>query len=233
MLGLLIFSLLLFSGVLLTANICLHNRKDVLFISFMVSTIHALVVGIYGLVALNYETSCLAMESLSKPYYLLDFTISYLFCDLVFVAFWDSPRSIVYHHILSILGLVLGRITGLGYGVALSFLRTELSTIPLNICWYLKQTKRDRGMTLWVAGVSLLLSYFFFRILASKWLILSCIPEIYDSAPLPLAIPGSIIVLFNCVMNFVWYIQIINKFLFTVNTKNINSKEPTRNRNGV
>jgi hypothetical protein len=191
----------------------LLNRSKLLWVSFILSTFHAILVGLYGWYGLYFEDSCLGGRPFERDYSMVDVTIGYLICDLFFVALWLSPKSIIIHHIISIIGLSMGRYIGLGYGIYLSFLRTEISTIPLNICWAMKKLKMGRGMNIYIAGMSLILSYFFFRILAIKWLVYDCVPEIYNQLPPLWSIPGSLIILANACMNILWFYQIIQKVL--------------------
>lgn len=197
------------------------RKSNLLLWSFVLSTIHALIAGLYGLINLPYEQSCLGAPSFSKNYTILEFTAGYLISDLICVAWHQSPKTIIFHHIFSSAGLFLGRYFGLGYPLGLTFLRTELSTIPLNICWYMKKTNKDKGMTMWCMGALLLLFYFVFRILAIKWIAYDCVIELYFFLPWYLSFPGISIILFNSIANCIWYFQIINKLLFRENEPKI------------
>jgi hypothetical protein len=199
-------------------------KQNMLIASFILSTIHAIIVGLYGLIELPYQDSCLSAPSFSKDYTILELTMGYLISDLIFVAWHQSPKSIIFHHIFSTFGLGLGRYFGLGYGLGMTFLRTEISTIPLNICWFMKKANKDKGISMWIMGAILLLSYFLFRILAIKWVVYDCVSELYSFLPWYLSLPGIFVILFNSVANCKWYIQIINKLLFRepeVKIKNI------------
>jgi hypothetical protein len=125
----------------LTSWRLLGDKKRYLELSFVASTLHAACVGGYALYVLSttdkYQT-CIAPRAGDDWTYAY-VMVAYLLADVLCVALWCSPRDIVAHHLIAALGLYLASTHDVAHGLGLRFALTELGTVPLNVCWYLKK----------------------------------------------------------------------------------------------
>lgn len=147
----------------------IREDKQYLLFSYVISTLHAFLVGVYGWYKLMdgwYEKTCiftpnitlitqdqlnhqnLMSSNLLDNKHIPDWTfvhvmVAYMMADTICVAMWHSPRSIVAHHLIASVGLSICYYFNIGYGLALRMALTETATVMLNICWYLKRAEKD------------------------------------------------------------------------------------------
>lgn len=203
--------------------------KRRLYYSFGLSTLHAIVVGPlatyiwYSLdknicIAPNIGTSS---EINDVPFYLCDFMIGYLLADFVLISIWLSPKETNLHHIIGIIGLGLITFTKGGGKLGLFFVATEISTIFLNIRWFMlqnnKQEKNDqpqstsRAMT--IINILFVISFGAVRIVGIPWLLECCI-QLYNSNLLKIySCSGIIAASIITSLNIYWFCMMIIKII--------------------
>src|SRR5574338_342500 len=200
------------------------NKKR-LYFSFTLSTIHAGIVGplaTYLWYKLPIET-CVAPnvsmygETTNIFFYLCDFMIGYLIADFIFISLWLSPTETNIHHIVGIIGLAMITNYKTAGKLGLFFVATEISTIFLNIRWFLmqkqKQEKDDKSHLMTLINGLFLFSFFSVRIIGIPWILGCCIDIFYSDFNRVYAYIGIFAaVVINC-LNIYWFVLMIIKLI--------------------
>ena len=141
------------------------------------STFHALYTSILSILFIS--------DVVSKQYYihLLAFSMGFTIFDIYKIIEMKNKiwKQMLGHHIILILGLSPILFTELttysmfpNYTYYLSFAYlTEISTIPLNICWYYNENNKKDSLVFKTASILTLISYFIYRIVLGIYLTFS------------------------------------------------------------
>ena len=193
----------------------LFNKKQYLVFAYIVSTIHALIVGCWGLWLLRDKdiTERCLVDAPTDNWLLIHIIIAYLLADAICVVIWHSKYDIVVHHLLSACGLIIASHYRIGYGICVRFAITELSTIPLNICWYLRKRPNTSKYVLGLAASILIIIFFLVRILPIPNMLQQCYPQLWQHTQLPLFFLSIHTITYMLVMNIVWFYRIVLQFI--------------------
>jgi hypothetical protein len=201
------------------AALLLRTSRSYLTWSYVVSTLHALYIGPYALWLLLTTSArdfCVAPLE-GSDWALTEVMGAYLLADTLCVALWLSPWEIIVHHVASLVTLFVAYRYGIGYGVVLRFAMTEMSTLPLNICWLLKPDAGDppaspvRARVLKYAGGLLVAIYFATRVATIPEMVLVCYPQIWHELPRWIAVPSVFALAYMMGMNVVWFYKICRR----------------------
>ena len=202
----------LISFIYLFSFVYFKNKNKYLAFSYILSSIHALMAGGYGLymiIATDILDRCV-IGTMDDNWLLAHIMVAYLLADALYVAMWLSPISIVGHHLVASIGIALASKMGLGYGIFIRFALTELSTLPLNMCWYLNDKK---SMHFKISGSILIIIYFLTRIIFVPEMLYTCYPEMWYTLPWSLFLFGMISVGFMMFLNIFWFVKIIKRVI--------------------
>lgn len=168
------------------------------------STIHA---GYASVNSFNYLMNTLNFVDYK---YSLNISSIYFIFDLVYLfnnRNNKTNREMIYHHIIAISCVQMNLLNPENVSVntiALLFL-SELSTIPLNICWILNKKNKVDNILFKLSGISTLLLYIPCRILLFPYCSYIAFTNNYN-------IQGVLLLSYTG-LNILWYRKLLNKFL--------------------
>jgi hypothetical protein len=199
-----LFSFVLLSSIYWAMQSRGTSKEVMMLYSYLFSTIHSAIVGSMGVTYLLFH----GMEEMVGDAKWIWVTVGYLAADELWIVWRWSPGSISIHHFVGGVGLVIIATQGYGHGYGMYFLATEISTVPLNIAWYMRKCDARRQYLVPIYATTLI-TYFFIRIIPGPWFIYSTIVVFMDNdagfvrtiAPLI----GSIIV----TLNVYWFTRLI------------------------
>ena len=181
------------------------------------------------------STSHAIYTAIISSLYLKNIITEFLYYHLVSVAFgftlYDIGQIItirnrvwkqmLFHHLIILLGLspfVYYSFTSIlpfdiyPYYVAMNYL-VEFATIPLNIGWYLHNTKKTESILFKIISTITLLLYLPFRVINTGYL------AFYALFYLPHVLPLQEIQLIFFILNIFWFYKLCKKALSLKNTK--------------
>lgn len=139
--------------------------------------------------------------NLSSIYFIFD--IVYLFNNINN----KTNRQMIYHHIIAISCIQINLLNLQNISIntmALLFL-SEITSIPLNICWILNEKKKVDNLLFKLCGISTLLLYIPCRILLFPYCSHIAFTNNYN-------IQGMLLLTYTG-LNINWYRRLLNKFL--------------------
>lgn len=193
-----------------------YNGKKKLWFSFSLSTLHALIVApIAVYLWFNNDEMCFINKDDQHnrlEFLLMKFMIGYLLSDFIWVSIWLSPLETNLHHIIGLLGLGSIIYFKRGGNMGMFFMATEISTVPLNLRWFLMHSEK-KGLILILINVLFLFCFFIVRICGLPWFF-GCLSQLIssdvDNTPKMLGvITGSII----CCLNVYWFVLMLQKVI--------------------
>lgn len=205
-----------------------YNGNKKLWFSFSLSTLHALIVAPLSVYLwFNIDGMCFVNEDDNHDrteFILMKFMIGYLLSDFLWVSLWLSPIETNLHHVVGLLGLGSIIYFKRGGNMGLFFIATEISTVPLNLRWFLMHSG-TKGMSLVVINVLFLLCFFSVRIYGIPWFY-GCIDQLLHS-------DGNVIVkmvgissgTIICCLNIYWFVLMIQKVIAMVSPNKKDAKE--------
>jgi hypothetical protein len=189
----------------------LPKSEQFLFTSKAVSYVHAWVSGVLSLYVLMNDDDVwydIAFGSSRMGHVACGITFGYMVYDMATYLFRaDADKTIVIHHLVSILALLHTSITRIGFSTTMGFLVTELTTPFLQKRWFLDSIGKSKSFLYMANGLLLWVLWLFFRVglsVALNWNIWALYPT---WAHLPLFIKSTTIIpIIYLALNTLWFI---------------------------
>lgn len=175
----------------------------------LISTIHA--------VFISYNSAQFFFNNIDNNYFRSTLLISmtYFIIDLFYLLSTINNRNkthiiqMIIHHVMPICILSARYLFGFIYHELFDYIMSflfisEITTLPLNICWYLNKQSKTNNILFKTSALSLLILYIPFRIINNTYML--CV-IIYNREYIYLL--PQIILTF---LNYIWYYKLIKKF---------------------
>lgn len=185
--------------------------------NYSISLIVNTILGLSSLINISYRTDNNINKLITFDIYIYICYISYFIYDIYFINFivkYNKSNEFNAHHSLALYGIIYTMIYESYSGYVIWFFTTEISTIFLNIRWFLYKSKySDVSLESIITLISLIITFTLFRIIQLPYAEYNFIKK-YDTSLASNNYFYRQVLIFTILysLNLYWYYNIIKKF---------------------